>query len=234
MPINFEGCINTIEDRDPARSTPSKRLQGALSMCIYCTTNNYRKIYENHKGPIPYDQEGRSYHIHHIDGNHNNNSLDNLKAVSLEEHYQIHYSQGDWAACVKLAAILNLTPDERKSISERVGQINKATQQRLVKEGKHHWLGGAKQTQRNHDWVKAGIHPFLGGDLQRKRAAEGTHPFLGGEIQRQSNARLLAEGRHNSQIRVQCCHCGKIASSPNIKRWHNDKCKSLKQKPECN
>ena len=120
-------------------------------MCIYCTTNNYRKIYENHHGPIPKDSDGRSYHIHHIDGNHHNNSIDNLKAVSIEEHYQIHYSQGDWGACVKLAAIINLSEEERADIAQRVGQINRAHQNKLVKEGKHHWLGGVKQTQRNHD-----------------------------------------------------------------------------------
>jgi hypothetical protein len=39
-------------------------------MCIYCTTNNYRKIYENHNGIIPKDSDGRTYEIHHIDGNH--------------------------------------------------------------------------------------------------------------------------------------------------------------------
>jgi len=33
--------------------------------------NNYRKIYEQHHGiKIP-----KGYHIHHIDGNHNNNEI---------------------------------------------------------------------------------------------------------------------------------------------------------------
>jgi hypothetical protein len=197
-------------------------------MCIYCGTNNYRKIYESHVGPIPKDSQGRSYHIHHIDGNHHNNSLNNLQAVSIEEHYQIHFDNGDWGACVKLAAQLKLTREEREDIAKRVGLINQEIQNNLVKSGKHHWLGGVKQTQRNHDWVKAGIHPFLGGDLQRRRAAEGTHPCLGGEIQRQSTRKALAEGRHNSQTKVTCEHCGKIASSPNYNRWHGPKCKSLR------
>lgn len=43
-------------------------------MTTYFRTNNrtYRRIYEQHYGPIPKDEQGRSYEIHHIDGNHNN------------------------------------------------------------------------------------------------------------------------------------------------------------------
>lgn len=52
-------------------------------MCMYCGTNKYRKIYVNHFGPIPKDITGRSYEIHHIDGNHLNNDPNNLKAVSI-------------------------------------------------------------------------------------------------------------------------------------------------------
>ena len=52
-------------------------------MCIYCGTNKYRKIYENHYGTIPKDENGRSYEIHHIDVNHSNNDLHNLKLVSI-------------------------------------------------------------------------------------------------------------------------------------------------------
>jgi hypothetical protein len=58
---------------------------------------NYRKIYEKIKGPIP-----KGYEIHHIDGNHNNNDIDNLKCVSIQEHYEIHKKQGDWGACRKI------------------------------------------------------------------------------------------------------------------------------------
>ena len=59
---------------------------------------NYRKIYESHFGPIPKEKNGRSYDIHHIDGNHSNNSPENLRAVTIQEHYNIHYEQEDWYA----------------------------------------------------------------------------------------------------------------------------------------
>jgi len=42
-------------------------------MCIYCGTTKYRKIYEQHNGPIP-----KGMDIHHIDGNHANNDPNNL------------------------------------------------------------------------------------------------------------------------------------------------------------
>jgi hypothetical protein len=35
--------------------------------------NIYRKIYEQNYGHIPKDSAGRTYEIHHIDGNHKNN-----------------------------------------------------------------------------------------------------------------------------------------------------------------
>ena len=60
---------------------------------------DYRKIWKDANGPIPLDELGRPYEIHHIDGNRENNDLNNLKCVSIEEHYQIHYQQKDYAAC---------------------------------------------------------------------------------------------------------------------------------------
>jgi uncharacterized protein YerC len=50
----------------------------------------YREKWEKAYGPIPKDNLGRSYDIHHIDGNRRNNSLENLQCVSLQEHYEIH------------------------------------------------------------------------------------------------------------------------------------------------
>ena len=54
---------------------------------------NYRKIWESHHGEIPKDEMGRTFDIHHIDGNRKNNSIENLLCVSLEDHYKIHLKQ---------------------------------------------------------------------------------------------------------------------------------------------
>jgi hypothetical protein len=60
---------------------------------------NYRKIWMDHFGEIPIDSDGRTYDIHHIDGNKNNNQIQNLIAVSIKEHFDIHHKQGDFEAC---------------------------------------------------------------------------------------------------------------------------------------
>jgi len=49
---------------------------------------NYRSLYETHNGKIP-----NGYHIHHIDGNPYNNNIDNLIALSPEEHSEIHKNE---------------------------------------------------------------------------------------------------------------------------------------------
>jgi len=55
---------------------------------------NYRKFWEAaNNTTIP-----KGYHIHHIDGNHNNNDINNLVCVSAEEHHNIHLVQGDIVA----------------------------------------------------------------------------------------------------------------------------------------
>jgi hypothetical protein len=73
----------------------------------------YRKIYEEHHGiKIPKFME-----IHHIDGNHDNNNIANLKLVTLQEHYDIHYSQGDYGACWLMLKRLKVSNEERKKIS---------------------------------------------------------------------------------------------------------------------
>lgn len=64
---------------------------------------NYRKIWSDANGEIPVDEDGFSYEIHHIDGDHNNNDLVNLQLVSIREHLQIHLNQQDWFAAALIA-----------------------------------------------------------------------------------------------------------------------------------
>ena len=97
-------------------------------MSIYSRTKtNYRKIYEQHHGPIP-----KGYHIHHIDGNHENNDASNLEALPAKEHYDKHYEQGDYGACwaMYVTGHISLTPEQRSEISSK-------TQLKLSKDGRH-------------------------------------------------------------------------------------------------
>jgi len=182
-------------------------------MCIYCGTHKYRKIYEHHHGAIPRDEQGRSYHIHHIDGNHKNNDPNNLKAVSLEEHYNIHKSQGDWGACVLLAQKFSMS-------QEHLSQASRESALQRLSNGTHHFINpewrkiyiqsdlyherrsaGAKKAQGKR--TAEGRNPFSGGEIQRKtqrrRVQAQEHHWQSGEIQRAAQNKLIAQGKHHFQ-----------------------------------
>ena len=87
-------------------------------MSIYKPKVDYRKIYRDHCGPIPRDKDGRSYEIHHIDGNSSNNDITNLKCVSIQEHYEIHKSQGDHAACLIMSDRMKISVEEKTCLAK--------------------------------------------------------------------------------------------------------------------
>lgn len=161
-------------------------------MCIYCNTTNYRKIYENHIGPIPVEPDGRKYHIHHKDGIHENNHPTNLEALTIQEHYNRHYSQGDWLACHRLALIMKLTVEEVSALAS----LNALKQ---IDEGRHPFVGGEVQRRNAAKRLADGTHPFLNTEMHREvnrqRVDAGTHNLLGPAM----NNRLLASGKHVSQ-----------------------------------
>jgi hypothetical protein len=176
-------------------------------MCIYCGTKKYRKIYENHHNMIPKDESGRTYDIHHIDGNHGNNSPENLVALSIQDHYDIHYNNGDVGACLIMADRMKISPEERsrlgslanKIIHERLGKdhpIIKNNTERLL-DGTHNLLGANNPV---HELVANGEHHWLGGDLQKKqqnqRVTDGIHHWLGGEKQKIWAQEQIENGTH--------------------------------------
>lgn len=145
-------------------------------MCIYCNTNNYRKIYENHYGVIPQDLDGRTYDIHHIDGDRSNNRPENLLCVSIRDHLEIHKKQGDWAACTLLAAKMRKSPEE-------ISNLASLQSQKQLAEGKHPFQKRADGTSLASDRVKSGTHHLLkigglGQSKTKERVKNGTHPFL--------------------------------------------------------
>jgi hypothetical protein len=94
--------------------------------------DNYRKIWENRFGKIPFDDNGRTFEIHHIDGNKSNNDINNLLCVSIQEHYEIHYKNGDYGACVMIAKRMSLPPNYISEIQKgvkrpRIGGVKKGT-----------------------------------------------------------------------------------------------------------
>ena len=175
---------------------------------------DYRKIYESHYGPIPKDENGSSFDIHHIDGNHTNFDISNLIALSIKEHYDIHYSQGDYAACMLISSRMEITAEERSILASMANRCR-------VENGTHHFLSGEIQREASLKEVKDGTHRMLGGRIQRQRVSDGTHNFLGGELQRQR----VSDGTHHFLIRITCPHCSLVGSKHLMLRWHFDKCK---------
>jgi len=160
----------------------------------------YRKIYEQHYGPIPREADGRAYEIHHKDGDKTNNRIENLLATTIQNHYEIHLEQGDYAACYRIAQRMKLSP---QVISELA-------------------------SLENHKRVAKGTHPFLGKENNRKQVVEEIHPFLGGEIQRKTAQRRLDDGTHHNLIKYTCPFCLKEGRGPNMHRYHFDNCKQAR------
>lgn len=164
---------------------------------------NYRKLWEQYNNcKIPKDATGRTYDIHHIDGNRNNNSKENLYACSIEEHYNIHHNQGDWGACKKIAIKMQMS-------TEVISELASKAQLKRVEEGTHHFLGGDLQRKNSIKRVEKGTHNFLGRSEEirkwnLKRSAEGTHPWKDKTRASERNKKLIAEGAHYLLNSITC------------------------------
>lgn len=140
-------------------------------MCNYCGTKHHRKIYENHHGSIPIDNFGRTYDIHHLDGNHSNNDPINLIALSIQEHYDIHHKQDNFGACIALAKRMKLSPEERSALASKQ-QLERS------KNGTHHFLGGSVARTVVKKRIESGEFQRMNKETQLKKVEKGTHPFL--------------------------------------------------------
>lgn len=159
----------------------------------------YRKIYEENYGPIPKDKNGRTFEIHHIDGDRENNNLDNLLCVSIEEHYNIHFEQRDYNACLLILQRMCLTPEE---ISQKAREIA-------------------------FEQLEKGIHNFSKPEFQKRnairRVEDGSHHWLG---QKNPSHKRIKEGTHNFQTaeKKKCEHCNEEIDIGNYALYHGDYC----------
>lgn len=203
--------------------------------------NSYRKIWESHHGPIPKDTEGRSYEIHHIDGNHSNDAIENLRLVTIQEHYDIHFNQGDYGACLAIIMRMNVPVElskklqsdlSRKVAFRRIAEgthnfssdLSKEVQARRLQEGTHNFQGeqGSRNAlQRNKKLVELGKHPWAGElgkkhntELTMLRMEKGTHNFQG------------ASNPNKNMPKVICPYCNKEGGRNQMKRYHFDNCKN--------
>ena len=212
---------------------------------------NYRRIYKNHFGEIPKDVEGRSYDIHHKDGDISNNTAENLIAVSLQEHYDIHYSQEDWGACWAIGKRMKIRP-------ETFAEIVSRHQHERLENNTHNFskvgLVSVKDREGNCLRVPKDDPRYLSGELvgvnkgyvvakdsngDIVRVSKNDPKYLSGELvgsnkdsKRPGNGgHGLSKGKRWKQKEkrtnmVTCPHCGKIGDASGMYRWHFDNCKN--------
>ena len=84
----------------------------------YLTVKVNKKRYKVHR--LVYEYFGtdfnKDYHIHHIDGNKQNNSIDNLECISPSEHNRKHHKDNTFNR-YKRGYVL--TEDEREAIASK-------------------------------------------------------------------------------------------------------------------
>jgi len=191
-------------------------------MCIYCGTRYYRKIYVKHYGPIPKDENGRNYDVHHIDGNRKNNDPNNLIALSIQEHYDIHYSRGDWGACSKTAARMGLS-------KEIISELSIRTQKKRFNEGTHNFqekdFYKNREIKKKEMGIKSNLTSEFCRELAESRSKNGTHNFQGDSNPSKKKVKL---GTHHFQEEKTCPHCMLVGKGPMMTRWHFDNCKTIR------
>lgn len=215
-----------------------------------------REVYRRHYGPIP---EG--WHVHHIDGNRKNNDPKNLIALSPEEHYHVHLERGDpvnrkyfqgaaksgsksWVNTnldeARLEARKNKLPFRRPGAAAKAAIASVAIQKETrgtvgnggfgrnnTSPAEAGRKGGTKSGPKvaalyfTTEWqAKAG----KGGT--KKLLAEGRHSSQIGTAGFQQPGLAAKAGKLQTQVVHTCSHCGKTGKSNAMFAWHFDRCKS--------
>jgi hypothetical protein len=188
-------------------------------MCTYCTTTNYRRIYENHNGLIPKDSDGRTYEIHHLDGNHNNNHPTNLIAVTIQEHYEIHYNQRDWNACKMIKLRMDFTIDEIRELG-RKGSIGKVSAMDQLGNTIKVPVGDPRLASGELSGVTKGFTPAIDKNGNSFHVSVNDPRYLSGKLFHH-NYGTIPPWHGKKKI---CEKCKGIFDYGNYTRYHGDKC----------
>ena len=139
----------------------------------------HRRIWRQHYGPIPKDSDGRTYEIHHIDGDHTNNDITNLIALTIHEHYEIHFWQEDMGACFAIGSRMKMSPEELSDIARRAGSESYKTQ---IERGSFRLSDPDFARYHANKRVKNGTHNWQDKDAasarELKKVSQGTHNFI--------------------------------------------------------
>lgn len=151
---------------------------------------NYRQVWEKEYGKIP-----KGYEIHHIDGDRSNNDISNLKCVSIDEHYNIHYEQGDYNACVVMSARMKLTVEEKSILMKQAA------------ENDGRWKG------ENNYWYGKSTSHFVK-EIWDNRSDE-RRKEIGNKVSKTRKERKVANGKNNPMY-------GRSAVKEQNLKWYNN------------
>ena len=183
----------------------------------------YRQIWKDQYGNIPTDENGISYEIHHIDGNKHNNSISNLLCVSIRDHYDIHYKQGDWNACLLISERLILSEEDKIELNKKVSQIQKGKKERIVICPHCKKQGGISAMKR---WHFENCNK-INGRSKRNFVCPHCNKSGGGNMHQWhfNNCPSLTGIKRIAKKIVSCPYCDKVGDISNMKRYHFDHCK---------
>ena len=124
---------------------------------------------------------GRSYEIHHINGDRDDNRLENLACISIEEHYNIHLEQKDYGAAFRIAQRMDTDP---QTLSELASLSNK----RRVERGDHPFLDEAVRSKGRKtimENVEKSIQGFQNADVVSKAVTAKQQKYSSKELSEQ-------------------------------------------------
>jgi hypothetical protein len=169
---------------------------------------HYRKIYEQHYGPIP-----KGHHIHHKDMNHANDDPLNLEALHPDAHAQKHGFLNNFIMAQATATELSISRN-------RGNQYNNGRKHSTEQNQRHADFMKGKRYKFGHRGHKITLEQSL---AQSIRQTGGKHKPRTLEQNRANSARQIGIAAVPSVL-VICQHCHKTGASRGMKRWHFQNC----------
>jgi|688.fasta_scaffold80405_4 hypothetical protein len=188
----------------------------------------YRKIWEKVYGKIPVDEKGRSYEIHHIDGNRNNNSLENLQCLSIEEHYRLHLEKGDYAAANLIAKRFDKPIVKGFAGNRKGAKLTEKHKQALLNSRL-----GYKASEETRKKISSRLKGRKAAEPGKKRKPHSeetkrkmSEKHKGKKLSEEVKQKLSLLKKGKTYPKQTCSYCGKIGGGPRMKTYHFENCKN--------
>lgn len=179
---------------------------------------NYRKIYEQHCGPIP-----KGYHVHHKDFNHNNNNPLNLEALDPDDHAKKHGFLTNFIMAQSKATELAIPRSRIVHKGNKYNLGRKHTEEwKLEHSSRMRGNRSAAGSIRTQEW-----RGIVAGKLQGNLNALGFKHTVEYKAMKAKSmlGNAISKGARYVQQKTTCPHCGVTGGIGALKRWHFDKCR---------